>query len=306
MGDPYIPPQPPPMQPDWNGSQDIRIVPDKILGQIKYAWIAGLFSAGATILMILISAGNPLGGTYDAWELIDVGLILLLSFGVYRKSRICAVSLFSYFLISKIAVLIAGGSMGSSVMGILFLYFYFQGILGTFKYHSYMPKEEDMGISKGIKSFFWIAGGGVVALVVIVLSVLVYIGTVGPDTFIVSGQQMNERFVTTIQDLEVLEEGEQILFFYSDALLDIEEGFYLLTDRKVLVYSAEWVEPAIPVRFDEIEDLDVVYDESFFVDSRIMITLKNGDYVTFPVSSEQGGDKKFFAALEKSWKEAAN
>ena len=193
-------------------------------------------------------------------------------------------------------------------MGTVFLYFYFQEILGTFKYHSLMPKkdEEGSGMSKGVKVFLSIVGGGAAVLIVGVLSLLVYIGAVGPKTFIISGQQMDKRFSSTIQDLGVLEEGEQIVFFYSDALIDIENGFYLLTDRKVLVYSAEWVEPAIPVAFSDIEDLDVVYDDSFFVDSQIMITLKNGDYVTFPVSSENGGDKKFFDALENSWKEAAS
>jgi len=52
------------------------------------------------------------------------------------------------------------------------------------------------------------------------------------------------------------------------------------------------------VRFDEIADLTLDRDESFFVDSQITLELKDGQPVSFPVSSEVGGDERFFDAIK--------
>ena len=79
--------------------------------------------------------------------------------------------------------------------------------------------------------------------------------------------------------------------------MDITDGFYLLTDRKVVVYSTTYFEPAILIPFDDIQELSIEYDESFFTDSVVWITRADGSTVSFPVSSEGGGDKRFYKAL---------
>ncbi len=143
-------------------------------------------------------------------------------------------------------------------------------------------------------------GGAFVVGAVVLLGLLVYIGTVGPDIKVLPGPQVPKRFVEKIDKLAVLEPDEQIRFFYSDALVDIEEGFYLLTDRKVVVYSNRFVEPAILVPFEEIESVEIAYDDSFWTDSQITLYLSDATYVYFPVSSEVGGDKLFHKALTES------
>lgn len=124
----------------------------------------------------------------------------------------------------------------------------------------------------------------------------------GPDTKVLPGRQVPARFVSQIRSLGVLEADEQIEYFYSDALFDIEDGFYLLTDRKVVVYSCDYEVPAVIVPLSEIADLSVTYDNSFFTDSLIRIISSDETAVTFPVSSEGGGDKTFYMALHKKWK----
>ena len=86
-----------------------------------------------------------------------------------------------------------------------------------------------------------------------VCATCLYVGTVGPDTKVLSGRQVPARFLAQIRELDLLEPNEQIQYFYSDALVNIEDGFYLLTDRKVVVYSRTYEEPAVLVPFCEIE-----------------------------------------------------
>src|SRR5687768_14969858 len=58
------------------------------------------------------------------------------------------------------------------------------------------------------------------------LTFLGYLGSVGPDTKVYTGNEVPKRFVNTARELKLLEQGESIKFFYSDGLTDIRDGFY--------------------------------------------------------------------------------
>ena len=145
----------------------------------------------------------------------------------------------------------------------------------------------------------------IIGLVVFGLAILalfatcLYIGVSGPDTKVLPGRQVPAKFIAQIRTLDVLEPGEQIEYFYSDAVVNIEDGFYLLTDRKVVVYSRAFDEPAILVPFSDIEQVEADFSDNWFVDSLITLTLTDGTYVSFPASSESGGDRKMYDTLKK-------
>ena len=103
-------------------------------------------------------------------------------------------------------------------------------------------------MGKPIK-FIGLACAAVVSASVIALFV---VGSIAPDTAVYMGRQVPERFMTTIRSLGLLKEGEQIRYFYSDALFDINAGLYFVTDRNLVLYSSEWEDPEIIVPFDSI------------------------------------------------------
>jgi len=110
-------------------------VPDNITRMIKSAWIAGLISIGITLILILVSFyGTSILGI-NAWALIDVGLMAGLTYGVYRKSRTCAVLLLAFFVLSKIMMWVQEGSPRGWIMALIFTWYFFQGMSGTFLYH---------------------------------------------------------------------------------------------------------------------------------------------------------------------------
>lgn len=115
--------------------------------KIRNAWILGLISGFTTLLFTLMAATSE-GGTADfqgttvsLWYLLDVFLIFLLTFGIYRKSRVAAIGMFIYFLLSKLMIWSVGLSVaGPSVLpgiltGIVFLYFYFEGARAAITLH---------------------------------------------------------------------------------------------------------------------------------------------------------------------------
>ena len=140
--------------------------------------------------------------------------------------------------------------------------------------------------------------GGV--LMVAICAGLMYIGAKAPPTACVPGSRVRASDMQTIRRLGLLEEGERIQFFYSDALINIENGMYFFTDRRVVVYSEMLAEPLIAVEYPEILDITAEFDGNLFVDSTIWLELEE-DYVTFPVSSEGGGDRQFHKSLLDMW-----
>ena len=123
------------------GTNPAAEVPEDILGKIKSAWIAALVSAGMTFLLVLAAIfGKPILGI-TAWELIDVTLILGLAFGIYKKSRACAVIMLIYFIYAKIFLTISTGTMTGLPVALVFIYFYWQGVAGTFAYHKWKKEK---------------------------------------------------------------------------------------------------------------------------------------------------------------------
>ena len=154
----------------------------------------------------------------------------------------------------------------------------------------------------GSRTWLWLLlAGGVFGVLVCggFLAWVVYLGVYGPETSVYAGNQVPNRFITVMKDVGALEDDETILYFYSDAMTDIRNGFYFVSDKKVGIYTkAAGGSPLTVVHFDEIVDLDLYRNESFFEDSRITLELQDGRPISFPVSSETGGDQRFFDAIQ--------
>lgn len=101
---------------------------------IKNAFIAGCVSGSITLIVTLIAlGGHDLTGV-GGFLVFDAILIFGLTYGIYKKSRWAAVAMFVYFVVSK-GMQVAGGNTQGIGIGLLFLYFYFQGVRGTFARH---------------------------------------------------------------------------------------------------------------------------------------------------------------------------
>lgn len=114
---------------------DPESIPDGVLKKIKGAWIAALISGMMTLIVTLVAiSGNRMLG-FGPMNVLDVVLIFGLAYGIYRKSRTCAVLMFAYFAISKIMLFAQTRQASGIVFGLIFLYFFGRGVVGTFEYH---------------------------------------------------------------------------------------------------------------------------------------------------------------------------
>jgi hypothetical protein len=114
--------------------------PEKVLKKIKNAWIAGLISIGITLIFTLVSiSGADILGL-DASAFIDIFLMAIFTFGIYKKSRTCAILMLVLFIANKILMWQHSGSSSGLPLALVFLWFYTQGVIGTFQYHNYKNK----------------------------------------------------------------------------------------------------------------------------------------------------------------------
>ena len=156
----------------------------------------------------------------------------------------------------------------------------------------------------------WVLGGfGLVGMLCCggLFAAVVYVGVVSPETSVYTSNQVPHRFVSVAEEVGGLEGDEKIQFFYSDAVLNVRDGFYYVSDRKVAVYINDGrEEPLQVIPFGQIVDVRLDRDDSFFVDSQLTLVLENGEVVSFPVSSEYDRDEDFADAIRRGMSQSKN
>ena len=170
----------------------------------------------------------------------------------------------------------------------------------------FQPRGEflfDQQQPKNSNCLLWLLGG-FATLVVLFCGVglvgIVYLGFNAPKTSVYVGNRVPNKYVNRAQETGAIEKGEKIKFFYSDGIMDVRESFVLATDSKICVHIEDGREvPLQIIEFPEIESAELDRDESFINDSEITVELKNGEHVSFPVSSEFNRDEDFFAHIQK-------
>ncbi len=117
-------------------------IPPDVLRNIRNAWVAALVSGIITLLAAVAALLSVKISIFSGWMLFDAAFIFGLAYGIYRKSRACAVVLTVYFVISKIMIFTSGATTVGGIVAAIFLYFYARGIEGTYKYQKLMREQE--------------------------------------------------------------------------------------------------------------------------------------------------------------------
>ncbi len=108
---------------------------------IKYGWIAATVSAVFTLILAVLgffihSDNQILQYALDPWLLVDVVLIAVLAFFVFKKSRTAATILLIYFILSKIMEWMDTHSFSGGGIALIFILIYFNAMRATYIWHS--------------------------------------------------------------------------------------------------------------------------------------------------------------------------
>lgn len=117
---------------------------------IRTAWKMSLISIGVTAALTLVYASGGTLAQIDWWNWVDIVLMLALTFGVYKKHRASAVTLFVYYVVGKIYIWIFSGAIIGLPIAAIFAYFFFRGIQGVFTYHRLVNDMEDTAVEYSV------------------------------------------------------------------------------------------------------------------------------------------------------------
>lgn len=160
---------------------------------------AVFISVGSAVYTLAIAIINPiLPNIYlDPSSMIQESIIvLLLAFGLYKKSRICAVILFALILLEFILLISDNEPFGFMLVMSLFI---FKGLVSVFKYHKYkkeIAKTEITQITtettetynpiqyanddktKNTQNYIYLKPSSIVKTILIFFAVIIFIGAI--------------------------------------------------------------------------------------------------------------------------------
>jgi hypothetical protein len=186
---PQAPSEPPPYSPsvvvlqthaetttNGNSPPALTHIPAEIEKRIRNAWIAGIVSGCITILFTILAVSGVSIGDFSAWSLIDAVFFFGLSYGIYRKSRVCAVTMVLLFFIGKIMQFSELKEVPASMfpVAIIFLYFYLHGAVATFQYHGYLRGEKHVSDALTLERQTPMALGILIVLIIVLAGIWIY------------------------------------------------------------------------------------------------------------------------------------
>lgn len=275
---------------------------DEALKSIKNGVIAALVSAGFTFIVIAIAITTDSSGELamfnDPFNFFDFGLIIVCAFGIYKKSRVAAVTLLVYFIAAKLMIAFDSGKFSGIGVSLIFIYFYSKAIQGTFAYHK-IEKAENPNYKPSSK--LWLIIGIPLALVSIGLIVIGVMSTTGliPSTRVLSESEIPSSTVDKLIEQKIIANTDQVLYFYAQGLTLEESGNVLTQDEVILYYQNDEEEMEIyALNLNEVTSIVLEEEGTGFNDSIYKISADDPEmWLNLYLSTEQKGDEKFVEEL---------
>ena len=126
-----------------------------------------------------------------------------------------------------------------------------------------------------------------------------------PGTAVVPGSALTERQLEFLLEEEILGEGEEIIYFYSEGLYSIKEGGQFISADYVTSY---WFDPeddelySAFAAYEDIQRFDIDWTDSALEDTIVTVRLDDGDYFSLWLSGEESGDKRFVTEMKRNWR----
>lgn len=180
-------------------------------------------------------------------------------------------------------------------------------LLASLSFVTLVPAVQAMNRLNGeevhtLPSYGWRKRSVAIAFVGVSFFGLAGLGTFGPSTAVLAGSEVRAQDLTYLRDAGLLDEGEELLFFYSPGFLSIEGEGVLATDWGITSY---WTDPVSEERgaaflsYADIESVESNPQADVWGTTFVRVTGRDGSWFVFGLSSEGGGDGTFLAEVER-------
>ena len=123
-----------------------------------------------------------------------------------------------------------------------------------------------------------------------------------PNTQVMSGRQLPGHVVSMLKERGLLQEGEEVIYYYSTALFSYaDDGNYFTENRVVSYWQEGGAFSAEQARYEEIEDIEVEHSNFYLDDTQVTIKRKDGTGFILLVSAEEEKDHQFVDSVKRLW-----
>jgi hypothetical protein len=276
---------------------------EKSIKASKQGAIAAFISCGVTLVFLFFSLQSGetegiMGLFNDPTIFLDVVLVFVCALGLLRYSRTAAITVFLWFLVGKTLFYIELGKL-PGILSFVFLYFYWNAIIGTISYHK-IEKEENPEYKQAPKWIYYLGVPCLIGLFLMVIFGLMTMTDFLPSTEITKGEKFSNKNRALLIENGLVLPDEQIEYYYSGGFLSILEMGNVLTDKRVIVYAEDEDKKLqiYEMYYADIVDIKKNEDGDYITDSIYTVTSNNGGWLKLNLSVEGGGDMKFIKALK--------
>lgn len=235
----------------------------------------------------------------DPMNLLDAALVAGCGVGLLRYSRAAAIILFVYFIIAKLYISIEIARPSGIGIAIVFLYFFWKGIQGSFAYHR-LRREADPNYRPAPKwSYFLGIPIAILLFVAVGIGLLSEVGIL-PATAVIDGSELSHHDSALLISQGIVESDETVELFYSAGLTSIRDEGNLLTDKRIISYEragGELIVYATPI--ENVADIKIVQKGDFINVTIIEVWTFDGDGFRLFLSAEGNGDELFINKITK-------
>jgi uncharacterized membrane protein len=107
---------------------------EKALSNIKIAWITGIIISGLCIIVVIASLFTKVDSSFSNPILFLALLVFGLSYGIYKKSRVCSIIILVMWILWTLTCVIHGDFVPALMGAIICIPFYI-GLKGTLAYY---------------------------------------------------------------------------------------------------------------------------------------------------------------------------
>jgi hypothetical protein len=275
---------------------------EQALSATKTGAISACIVAFVTLAITFFAIWNNSSGTLGFYNnptvFFDVVVTSILAYGMYRKSLTAAVMMFLFFLLAKIYTMETERPAGI-VTGLIFLYIFGKAMQGAYVLKKIEKAESPGYPTKSNWMKFFIITGVVLFFSLAGVGILTTTGTLTP-TEVLEGKDLSKDYREALIRSDIINSGDSIQYFYSEAFSSIEEtGSILTSDRVIMYLQDENKETAVyELYFEDITDVELTESGNFLNDSVYKVYADSRDaYLTIVLSTTDRGDIKFIEAL---------
>ncbi len=221
----------------------------------------------ATSIALLVDAQGKFAICNDPWNFLDVALVLIIGYGLYRNSCLASIVLFLYYVLTRINIALETSSMGFIPM-IIILIFLGNAIDGTWQYHKLrMIHDESYRSISYPKRVFNFIKPLLIAFLFVTLLLIGFISLIAfnviPGSRTIGPDDLSQEVADSLIQKQILSQSDSVLLYFTPDFFSFTENGVLFTENNIIEFTTnDEIVSVQTCNHLELSKVEPIFDEN--------------------------------------------